>query len=1092
MSKGLGVVGLIMGIALLAQDNVNAEDEIPLLFMSDATNTAQMHLLWQTEPGVRYNLHSTSNLLDDWTQVPGYPAVADGLSRKYQFAKTNREFFRIGALDEQPPVVVSQYPAVDGFAVGRFADLFVQLEDMSGIDFASIQLAVGSIGPLGPVEEGLVIASNTITYDSGVVPLGDWGETVTATLVIADMQGHVLTNIWNFRLETEPATATNVFVFGSPPAQAMGQKVRGPATILTARYPASPIPKNTRTESDWIIEMVNSNSVVIAYSAGMAPEFATNQLICNLVPAAENEIFYRRILSTSNDTVNSKLTIATEDAVLTDFVSQGGLSLSESSVILELNTNGAMVKAISIGGTLTFPRIGMDLSGTEFKLREDGYEVTVKGEAYSLGNDPDWLEVSLSEWAWWLTPRIRAGLEIDSSGLKSFEAIAQGDVAIDNVFNGKVLLIGVSAENTLFDLKGPTTVIYLGQLGPIPVFATLGLKMGLTAEAEAKAQVEFDGTYRQDHSVAFGLTYERATGLEPVHSFQSTAPDLQGEAALVGELSFHLTLDPRVEFLVYALAGMKAAVEPSAGVVTTVPLIGGTWDGYLEADVDFVLGTAGPAFELLDNNEELKFNIWHGEWPLIPQALSFTTHPQGKTVALGDAVAFSCTVDATSTPNYQWFHKGLPIPGQVSRSLFIHYVNPGHAGNYVVRATAGNLTADSNPATLVVQNPTPATLDSDGDGISNIYETNTGIWVSPTDRGTSPSRSDSDGDGLGDGVENNTGIFVSRLQTGTNPNRADTDGDGVNDKREIDFGTNPNSAFDGDYMVIDLSAGPSASSYPVSYLTVVPPGGWSDIYKTTKVVLRRIFAGTFTMGSPVGELLREGDETQHAVTLTKDFYVGVFEVTQKQWGLVMGKWPSYFNNPSCWESRPVERVSYTDIRGAAVGTNWPVSGNVDATSFMGRLRARTGHAFDLPTESQWEFACRARAITALNSGYNLTNSGSDVHMAEVGRYRYNGGAGSSQGSDTSKGTAKAGSYLPNAWGLYDMHGNVYEWCLDRYGTYPGTVIDPKGAVSGKYYVLRGGCWSLDAFTCRSAFRYHYANSTDRDNYLGFRLARPLP
>ena len=295
----------------------------------------------------------------------------------------------------------------------------------------------------------------------------------------------------------------------------------------------------------------------------------------------------------------------------------------------------------------------------------------------------------------------------------------------------------------------------------------------------------------------------------------------------------------------------------------------------------------------------------------------------------------------------------------------------------------------------------------------------------------------------------------------------------------------------GDYLIVDLSAGPSASSYPVSYLTGVPAGGWTDDYKTTKMVFRRIPAGTFIMGSPTNELGRYSDEVQHQVTLTQPFYMGVFEVTQKQWERVMGTWPSYFNNASYRDARPVEQVSYNDIRGASAGVGWPANGNVDATSFMGLLRARTGKAFDLPTESQWEYAGRAGTTTALNSGYNLSSTSSDAHMSAVGRYWYNGGSGYTQNGDTSVGTAKVGSYLPNSWGLYDIHGNVWDWCLDWYDAYPGTVTDPCGPSSSPYSnrVVRGGGWGDDASYCRVGFRLN-GDPGDADIGMGFRVALP--
>ncbi len=296
------------------------------------------------------------------------------------------------------------------------------------------------------------------------------------------------------------------------------------------------------------------------------------------------------------------------------------------------------------------------------------------------------------------------------------------------------------------------------------------------------------------------------------------------------------------------------------------------------------------------------------------------------------------------------------------------------------------------------------------------------------------------------------------------------------------------------YLVIDLSAGPSASSYTASYMSSPPSGGWTDEYKTTKLVLRRIPAGTFIMGSPESELGRWSDETQHQVTLTQDFYIGVFPVTQRQWERVMGDWPSFFNNTTHRNARPVERVSYNMIRGSDAGSGWPTNSNVDVTSFMGRLRSRTGRAFDLPTESQWEYACRAGTTTALNSGKNITTAAWNTpcpNMDEVGRYRHNhlGGYSGSSSVGTEGGTAKVGSYQPNSWGLYDMHGNVWEWCLDWNGGYPGTVANPKGPSSGSGRGLRGGGWAYSARYCRSAYRFNDYPSNPGSLY-GFRVALP--
>ena len=290
------------------------------------------------------------------------------------------------------------------------------------------------------------------------------------------------------------------------------------------------------------------------------------------------------------------------------------------------------------------------------------------------------------------------------------------------------------------------------------------------------------------------------------------------------------------------------------------------------------------------------------------------------------------------------------------------------------------------------------------------------------------------------------------------------------------------------YLVVDLSEGPNAKRYPIGFATTPPDIKKDDACRTTELWLRRIPAGTFWMGSPDGETGRWGDETRHQVTLTKDYYVGIFECTQRQWELVMGSRPSYFKNDGDYATRPVERVSYDDIR----GTGWPSSGHVvDATSFMGRLQAKTSLIFDLPTEAQWEYACRAGTTTALNSGKDLSNEEKDDNVAAIARYWHNGGEGgkNNRDCDTSHGTAKVGSYLPNAWGLYDCHGNVCEWCLDWYEIDLGTSLatDPVGPESGTNRVNKGGAWYHHAKRCRSAYRRD-SSPSESQNETGFRVA----
>ena len=320
-----------------------------------------------------------------------------------------------------------------------------------------------------------------------------------------------------------------------------------------------------------------------------------------------------------------------------------------------------------------------------------------------------------------------------------------------------------------------------------------------------------------------------------------------------------------------------------------------------------------------------------------------------------------------------------------------------------------------------------------------------------------------------------------------------------------------------DYMVVDVSAAAEANTqkyYPSA--DFVPGGVLSNTnYRTGMILMRKIMAKdvTWMMGSTTLETKRNATrEATHQVTLTNNYYIGVFPVTQTQWDLIQPSRsaPSYYNNAADRAMRPVEQVCYNEIRNAANSTtantayDWPADPN--PSSFLGKLRTKTGIDFDLPSEAQWEFAARAgNGDTKWGDGSGILNSDADANLDKLGRYQRNGGqvlSGSSyanpaQSCGATNGTAIVGSYAPNDWGLYDTAGNVWEWCLDWYAdditAHGGKVnIDPAtpantlSGASGAYRVMRGGSWSSAAGDCRPAFRYNYTPS-NRDNDGGFRL-----
>ena len=232
-----------------------------------------------------------------------------------------------------------------------------------------------------------------------------------------------------------------------------------------------------------------------------------------------------------------------------------------------------------------------------------------------------------------------------------------------------------------------------------------------------------------------------------------------------------------------------------------------------------------------------------------------------------------------------------------------------------------------------------------------------------------------------------------------------------------------------------------------------------------KLELVKIPAGTFMMGSPENELGRQDDEILHQVTLTKDYWLGKYPVTQAQWQAVMGNNLSYFKG----DNRPVENVTWHETKEFCEELN---------RLYAGKLPQ--GYKFDLPTEAQWEYACRAGTTTALNNGTNLTNLADNCsNLAEVAWNDW-----TEEGTQT----YPVGQKRPNAWGLYDMHGNVDEWCRDLYDDYSsGAVVDPVVSQTGSSRVFRGGCWFSEAFWCRSACRNSFRPSWCI-YHLGFRLA----
>ena len=249
----------------------------------------------------------------------------------------------------------------------------------------------------------------------------------------------------------------------------------------------------------------------------------------------------------------------------------------------------------------------------------------------------------------------------------------------------------------------------------------------------------------------------------------------------------------------------------------------------------------------------------------------------------------------------------------------------------------------------------------------------------------------------------------------------------------------------------------------------VPAARSVDLGAGVEMELALIPAGEFVMGSPDTEKGRDGDNRespQSQVKIGRPFYMGRREVTQAQWLRVMGANPSRFKDGPDAGRRPVENVSWNDCQ-----------------AFLKKLNSLGLGVFRLPTEAEWEYACRAGTRTPFAFG--------DTIRPDQANYDGSFVYGQGQRGANREATTPAGGFAPNAWGLYDMHGNVWEWCQSQMSGYPWRDDDGRDSAEGKARVLRGGSWHGGPRLCRSAQRLRL-NATSKTSATGFRVVMEIP
>ena len=314
------------------------------------------------------------------------------------------------------------------------------------------------------------------------------------------------------------------------------------------------------------------------------------------------------------------------------------------------------------------------------------------------------------------------------------------------------------------------------------------------------------------------------------------------------------------------------------------------------------------------------------------------------------------------------------------------------------------------------------------------------------------------------------------------------------------------------YMICDIGSG------KVSYTNEIvgSNGVWDDRFFSGSIVLRRCPSGVFTMGSPSDETYRQstpntaqlssGDtrEAQHRVKITSPFYIGVFEITQGQYELLLGRDKrlegSWYTNETFYAKRPMDKLTFGMVRGSTKGSKYPDDDEVDEASLVGEFRKRFGIRFDIPTEAQWEYAYRAGTKSAFyNGGDPGATEAEYIELAKkIGHFGWRSTSESNRNADLASGTKVSGSFLGNGWGLYDMAGNVWEWTRD-YAKLKVTEtheIDPVNLKADSYNnarSVRGGALGDEKpSNMRAAARGQSPVNNSNNLLIGCRISAPLP
>jgi len=667
----------LIGIALLhAAVMVPVQAQNPeklFLLPTNADPSRPSHrLAWNTRENFSYVLEKTNDLADpgSWEAMTGFPRSSESSSDNLELdLDEGRAFFRLKALDEEGPRIVRLIPAANDFSVPRGTPIQIELADDAGIDPDSISLSVAGLTDIDLDDERLTFDNDVLTLDLDGAHLGDWGDTIHATVQVADVLGNPTEHSWAFDLETETEVAAEIFVFGSPQADASGQID----------------PDETGTDGWWIDE-IEEDAIFLGYRGTVPDLFTSGMLICNQQPGSPDEIFYREIVGVQIDTDTSRIELITDDRELTDFILNGSISTSGSPDVREYDApDGEVIAMANAVFHLPLPQMNASLAGQPFIVSND-------------------LELAFANAGMEVIPYLYVAAEITNGQVNRFSVTIDG--IMRSTLDPGLVAVAADEQNAQTNLSSLQRFIRL-TVGSVPVFIDVSAQISAMAEGIISGAGSLAGGFEGEHYFWIKCDYDETTPRKTNISsnFSATSEKrLPFTFNLNGEAEVEVGFEMEMEIILMGSKRFAFALEPgyrvSGGATEISPGdIRAAWQHEATGLASFefeILG--GRSWKLI--GEPIYDSSWETCVGISPNGL--VLGPQAAFTGLGGRLELKVKGCFGAGIQFQWFHQGKLIPGVTGDRLLIDPARRIDRGEYHVRALINGEWLQSNIVTASV------------------------------------------------------------------------------------------------------------------------------------------------------------------------------------------------------------------------------------------------------------------------------------------------------------------------------------------------------------------------------------------------------